>query len=120
MVMIISSLALFVAMTALWLGSANLKKFETGNSEIKKQFKADINKVKAELEKKVTAVTDKMKKYEAKIGSNTEGESNVNETSDSMKKELAALRKELNDLVFRLPPQYRVGEPSKPIRRDVG
>lgn len=51
MVIIISSLALFVALTALWFASANLKKFETGNSEIKKQFKADINKVKAELEK---------------------------------------------------------------------
>ncbi len=120
MVIIISSLALFVALTALWFASANLKKFETGNSEIKKQFKADINKVKAELEKKVTAVTDKMKIYEAKVGGITEGQSNVNETSDSMKKELAALRKELNDLLFRLPPQYRAGEPSKPTQRDVG
>ncbi len=120
MVIIISSLALFVALTALWFASASLKKFEAGNSEIKKQFKADINKVKAELEKKVTAVTDKMKKYEAKVGSFTEGESNVNETSDSMKKELAALRKELNDLLFRLPPKYREEEPSTPIQRDVG
>ena len=120
MIFIVSGLALFVALTALWLASTSLKKLETENSEIKKQFKADINKVKAELEKKVTAVADKMKKYEAKVGSITEGESNANETPDSMKKELAALRKVLNDLLFRLPPQYRAGEPSKPIRRAVG
>lgn len=120
MVFIISGLALFVALTALWLASASLKKFETGNSEIKKQYQADINTVKAELEMKVSAVTDKMKKYESKMGGITEGQSNVNETSDSMKKDLAALRKELNDLLFRLPPQYRAGVPSKPIRRDVG
>ena len=120
MLIIISSLALFVALTALWLASANLKKFEAGNSEIKKQFKADINKLKAELEKKVTVFTDQMKKYEAKMGGITEGQSNVNETSDSMKKELAALRRELNDLLFRLPPQYRAGEPSNPTQRDVG
>jgi hypothetical protein len=37
-----------------------------------------------------------------------------------MKKKLAALRKELNHLLFRLPPQYRAGEPSKPVRRYVG
>ncbi len=68
----------------------------------------------------MTAVTDKMEEYEDKMGGITEGQSNVNETSDSMKKELAALRKELNDLLFRLPPQYRAGEPSKPTQRDVG
>ncbi len=39
------------------------------------------------------------------MGGVPEGESNVDETSDSMKKELAALRKELNHLLFRLPPQ---------------
>ena len=54
------------------------------------------------------------------MGGVPEGESNVDETSDSMKKELAALRKELNHLLFRLPPQYWAGEPSKPVRRDVG
>ena len=61
--------------------------------------------MKAEPEKKVTAITGKMKKYDAKMGGVPEGESNVDETSDSMKKELAALRKELNHLLFRLPPQ---------------
>ena len=54
------------------------------------------------------------------MGGVPEGESNVDETSDSIKKELAALRKELNHLLFRLPPQYRAGEPYKPVRRDVG
>jgi len=49
-----------------------------------------------------------------------EGQTNVNETSDPLQKELAALRKELNDLLFRLPPQSRAGEPSTPTRRDVG
>ena len=120
MIIILSSLALFVALTALWLASASLRKFEAGNPEIKKLFKADIKIVKAELEKKVTAITGKMKKYDAKMGGVPEGESNVDETSDSMKKELAALRKELNHLLFRLPPQYRAGEPSKPVRRYVG
>ena len=120
MLIIISSLALFIAFIALWFASANLNKFETKNSEIKKQFNADINKVKAELEKKVRAVTDKMKKYEDKMGGTTEGQTNVNEVSDSMKKELATLRKELNDLLFRLPPKYREEEPSTPIQRDVG
>lgn len=120
MIIILSSLALFVALTALWLASASLRKVKAGNSEIKKLFKADIKIVKAEPEKKVTAITGKMKKYDAKMGGVPEGESNVDETSDSMKKELAALRKELNHLLFRLPPQYRAGEPSKPVRRDVG
>lgn len=120
MIYIISGLALFVALTALWFASASLKKFETGNTEIKKQFNSEIKKLKTEMEKKVTAVTDKMKKYEDKMGGISEGQTNVSETSDSMKKELAALRKELNDLLFRLPPQFRAGEPSKPIRRDVG
>lgn len=117
---IISILAFFVALIALWLASTTLKKFEAGNSEIKKQIKAEVNKVKDELEKKVTTVTNKMDKYEAKIRSITEDQTNANETSDSLQKELAALRKELNDLLFRLPPQYRVGEPSTPTRRDVG
>ncbi|MGE4617574.1 MAG: hypothetical protein AAEJ43_11220 [Gammaproteobacteria bacterium] len=105
MIIILSSLALFVALTALWLASASLRKVKAGNPEIKKLFKADIKIVKAEPEKKVTAITGKMKKYDAKMGGVPEGETNVDETSDSMKKELAALRKELNHLLFRLPPQ---------------
>ena len=73
MIIILSSLALFVALTALWLASASLRKFEAGNPEIKKLFKADIKIVKAELEKKVTAITGKMKKYDAKIGRRPRG-----------------------------------------------
>ena len=66
MIIILSPLALFVALTALWLASASLRKFEAGNPEIKKLIKADIKIVKAELEKKVTAITGKMKKYDAR------------------------------------------------------
>ena len=51
MIIILSSLALFVALTALWLARASRRKFEAGNPEIKKLFKADIKIVKAELEK---------------------------------------------------------------------
>jgi|GEM_PF-6058197 len=66
MIIILSSLALFVALTALWLASASLRKFEAGYPEIKKLIKANIKIVKAELEKKVTAITGKMKKYDAR------------------------------------------------------
>ena len=107
-------------MIALWLGSAGLKKIEAGNSEIKKQFKADMEKMQAELETKVTTVTNKVNKFDAQMGGITEGQTKAKETSASLQKELAQLRKELNDLLFRLPPQFRAGQPATPTRRDFG
>ena len=120
MTIILSALALFVALVALWLGSAAVKKIEAGNAEIKKQIKVEVDKVKVELEKKVDTAANKLKTHEAKMGGITEGQSTVKETSESLQKEVVSLRKELNDPLFRLPPQYRDGAPAAPIKRDVG
>jgi len=48
---IIASMALFVALIALWLASTNIKKIEIGNRELKAQLTSDILKARRELEK---------------------------------------------------------------------
>ena len=59
MTIIVASLALLVALIALWMAGANAKKFEGGNKELKTQISADIDKVKKEILKSVDALEKK-------------------------------------------------------------
>ncbi|MEE9318172.1 MAG: hypothetical protein V3U48_07775 [Rhodospirillales bacterium] len=119
MTIIIGALALLVSLIALWLGSANLKKMENGSKEIKKQINNEMDIMKGELDKKITAITRTVKKFDSKLEIIIEGQSKAEETAKDLQKEVDKIRRELDGLLFRLPPKYRLPQ-SGEGKRDYG
>jgi len=119
MTIIIGTLALLVSLIALWLGSANLKKMENGSKEIKKQINNEMDIMKGELDKKITAITRTVKKFDSKLEIIIEGQSKAEETAKDLQKEVDKIRRELDGLLFRLPPKYRLPQ-SGEGKRDYG
>lgn len=107
MSIIIAVLAMFVGLIALWLASANLKKIELGQKELKLQLTSDIEKVKRELEKKVDGLNRKVATFDGKMEALIEGQTQTRETIANLENEVAKVNEELNDLVLSLPPQLR-------------
>ena len=94
---IIASMALFVALIALWLASTNIKKIEIGNRELKAQLTSDILKARRELEKQIDGANRKINAFDGKMEGIVElqtqardkvaaVESNVNKVSEELKK----------------------------------
>lgn len=119
MTIIIVAMALLISLIALWLGSANLKKMENGSKEIKKQIDHEMDDMKGELDKKITAITRTVKKFDSKLEIIVEGQSKAEETAKGLQIEIDKIRSELNDLLFRLPPQFRLAQPGED-KRDYG
>ncbi len=119
MSIIISSLAMFVGLIALWLASANLKKIELGQKELKSQLTSDIAKVKRELEKKIDDLNRKVGAFDGKMGALIEGKTQTRETIVNLEKEVAKVSDEFNDLVLSLPPQLRQAR-SNQIKSEFG
>lgn len=119
MTIIIVAMALLISLIALWLGSANLKKMENGSKEIKKQIDHEMDDMKGELDKKITAITRTVKKFDSKLEIIIEGQSKAEETAKDLQKEVDKIRRELDGLLFRLPPKYRLPQ-SGEGKRDYG
>lgn len=107
MTIIIASLALFIALIALWMAGANAKKIETGNKELKSQINADIDKVKKEILAKVDALEKKTGAFDGKMEGITEGQAHARETAGALEKEVAKVSQDLRSLTAGLPPQFR-------------
>ena len=88
MTIIIAVLALLVSLIALWLGSANLKKLESGTKEIKKQVNSDMDTMKDELDKKITAITKTVEKLDSKLEIIIKGQSKAEETANDPQPEI--------------------------------
>ena len=113
MTIVIAVLALLVSLIALWLGSANLKKMENGSKEIKKQINREMDDMKGKLDKKITAINRTVKKFDSNLEIIIEGQSKAEETAKGLQIEIDQIRSELNDLLFRLPPQFRQPQPGQ-------
>ena len=120
MTIIIAVLALLISLIALWLGSANLKKLDTGTKEIKSQLKTDLDAMKAEIEKKILTIGNRVDAFEAKLDGITEGQTQAKETVKGLQADIAKARKELDNLLFNLPPQFKQRQPSSNPKRDYG
>ncbi len=119
MTIIISVLALLVSLIALWLGSANLKKLESGTKEIKDQIGADMNAMKDEIEKKVAIIARGADAFDAKLEAIREGQTKAKETAGGMQAEIDKVRKELDTLLFNLPTKYKQPQQGE-IKREYG
>lgn len=115
---IIASLALFVALVALWLASANIKKIELGQRELKSQLTSDIAKTKREVEKKIDTVNKRVDALDGKVSALIEANTQNRETISVLQKEVAKVSEEFNDLVLSLPPQLR--QPKAQVRSEFG
>ncbi len=107
MTIIIASLALFIAMIALWLASTNVKKIEGGNKELKSQINADIDKVKKEILNKIDALDKKAGAFDGKMEGSIEGQNQAKETVVALEKQVARVSQDLKNLINGLPPQFR-------------
>ncbi len=107
MSIIIAVLAMFVGLIALWLASANLKKIELGQKELKSQLTSDIAKVKRELENKVDGLNRKVATFDGKMEALIKGQTQTRETIAGLENDVAKINEEFNDLVLSLPPQLR-------------
>lgn len=119
MTIIIASLALFIALIALWMASASAKKFEGGNKELKSQITADIDKVKKEILQKMDALEKKTGVFDRKMEGITEGQNQARETATMLEKEVAKVSQDLRSLASGLPPQFRSNQ-SAPVKREFG
>ncbi len=107
MTVIVASLALFVSLVALWMASANSKKIESGNQELKTQINADIDKVKKEILKKVDVLEKKTGVFDGKMEGIFEGQNQAKETTANLEKQVAKVSQDLKSLINGLPPQFR-------------
>ncbi len=119
MTVIIASLALFIALIALWMAGANAKKFENGNKELKAQITADIDKVKKEILQNVDALEKKSGAVDGKLEAITEGQSQARETAAMLEKEVAKVSRDLSSLTAGLPAQFRSNR-SQPVKSEFG
>ena len=119
MTVIIASLALFVALLALWLASANIKKIELVQKELKSQLTSDIAKVKRDLEKKVDDLDRRVGAFNGKMEALIEAQIQTRETFATLEKEVAKFSGEFNDMVLSLPPQLRQAR-SNQIKKEFG
>ena len=107
MVIIIASMALFVALISLWLASINIKKIEIGNREVKSQLTSDIAKAKRELERQLDIVDRKLGGFDGKMEGVIELQSQARDKVVVMEKELVIVSEELKKLINSIPPQLR-------------
>ena len=107
MTIVIASLALFIALIALWMAGANAKKIEGGNKELKAQIAADIDKVKKEILQQVDAVEKMTGVFDGKMEGITEGQNQAKETAAMLEKVVAKVSQNLRSLTAELPPQFR-------------
>ncbi len=119
MTVIIASLALFIALIALWMAGANAKKFESGNKELKAQITADIDNVKKEILQKVDALEKKTGAFDGKMEGIAEGQNQARETAAALEKEVAKVSRDLSSLTNGLPPQFRSNR-SAPVKSEFG
>ena len=107
MTIIIASLAMCIALIALWMAGTNAKKFEGGNKELKSQINADIDKVKKEILQKVDALETKTGTFDGKMEGITKGQAQARETTSALEKEVVKISQNLINLTAGLPPQFR-------------
>ncbi len=119
MTTIIAVLALLVSLIALWLGSANLKKLESGTKEIKNKIGADMAAMKDEIEKKVATIARGADAFDAKLEAIREGQTKAGETAGGLQAEIDKVRKELDALLFNLPAKYKQPQQNE-IKREFG
>ncbi|MDA1089581.1 MAG: hypothetical protein O3A85_04620 [Proteobacteria bacterium] len=100
-------MALFVALIALWLASANLKKMEAGNRELKSQLTSDIAKSKREIEKHIEGISRKVGALDGKMKGLTEGQTQTREKITNIESDVAKVGSELRELIDSIPSQYR-------------
>ena len=67
MAYIIGGLAMLVSLVALWLASSNKSKIEGGNTELKAQISADVDKIRQKLEQKIDGLDKKVDAFDGKM-----------------------------------------------------
>ncbi len=117
MSIVIASLALFIALIALWISGANAKKFEGGNKELKAQIAADIDKVKKEILQQVDALEKMTGVFDGKMEGIAEGQNQARETATMLEKVVAKFSQDLRSLTADLPPQFR-SNLSAPVKNE--
>jgi len=112
MTVILAALALFVALMALWFASAGLKKMEAGSRELKAQINGEMDKLSTEVEEKVKRIDRRVGAFDGKLEGIIAGQAMAEETAAGLQTEISQVRRDLDDLLFSLPPNLRAGRPS--------
>jgi peptidoglycan hydrolase CwlO-like protein len=104
---IIASMALFVALIALWLASTNIKKIEIGNRELKAQLTSDILKARRELEKQIDGANRKINAFDGKMEGIIELQTQARDKVAAVESNVNKVSEELKKLINSIPPQFR-------------
>jgi outer membrane murein-binding lipoprotein Lpp len=107
MTTIIGVLAMGVAFTALWLAGAAMKKSEDQFSELAKALHAELSKLRGDMRDEVRAATARVQTLERRIDELQNIDQGTRDTLDAVRREVVALRDDLNATQGALPPQFR-------------
>jgi peptidoglycan hydrolase CwlO-like protein len=118
MTYVIGGLAMLVSLVALWLASSSIKKIEDGNREIKSRISADVDKVRQELEKKISGIDNKVVSFDSTMKAVMDNQAQSSERLDILEKKLAKISRDLSDLTSSIPPQFRTR--SGPSQNEFG
>ncbi len=113
MAIIMSILALCVALVALWMGSASMRKSDGDFSSFILNARKELSAVKVEIDQTVTNISKRVDTLDQLVAS-VKAEAGKSSTAvSSLQTELRALRNDLDTLDESIPKQYRHPTPRR-------
>jgi DNA repair exonuclease SbcCD ATPase subunit len=107
MVIVLGTLAMFVALAALWLGSVAMRKADEQFTELAKSMRAELAKVRGDAEEKVNVVTRRLAMLEGRLEKVQTLDQATHDTLANIRDEVFALKRDLDATRTALPPQIR-------------
>ena len=107
MTTIIGVLAMGVAFTALWLAGVAMKKAEVQFSELAKALRAELATLRGDMRDEVRAATARIQTLERRIDEFQNIDQGTRDTLEAVRREVVALRDDLDATQGALPPQFR-------------
>ena len=107
MTTIIGILAMLVAFVALWLASSAMKKAEDQFTELASALRAELTALRGEVRDEIRAATARVQTLERRIEEIQNIDNGTRDALDAVRREVVALRDDLDATQGALPPQFR-------------
>ena len=107
MTTIIGILAMLVAFVALWLASSAMKKAEDQFTELASALRAELTTLRGEVRDEIRAATARVQTLERRIEEIQNIDNGTRDALDAVRREVVALRDDLDATQGALLPQFR-------------
>lgn len=120
MTAVLASIALFIAFVGLWLASANTKKIDAGQRELKKQVTAELEVLKTDVDNRLASVNRRTEAVMGKLETLAQGYVMTKDMAQDLQQDVTRIRKDLDEVMLRVMPRQQGAPGSDQDRRDYG